>query len=206
MARLRDIPTGMQKQVASQLGDFLSDTIVSFGAYESPLEVHENFPVVAFAETAELPFVSDIKELLHATGLQHYQIAQGGQTVGFTITHENARKLIIDSYNQTGEANVISTVIDKIDGMEISDNYEASILDARSRHLGALVLTSAGSEPSLVVPFRVPMHQDALRVGEAYTSSNFMEVLAGLPESGGMTIDGEGLSSSAQYEDFDAES
>lgn len=186
MARLRALTPGQQANVADSLGQFIADGAPSFGAAAATLSLRENFPVLSLSAAVMNDDIGDLREFLEDTGTQLHQVARNGRPVGYSISRAlDATRPVIDQYTQTGDAAAIAATIAQIDASDIPDSYEACIIDIRALDIGAIVLVDNNAAPTLVAPFRVPLHQERLRQGAIYTSIEFRSALRTLRRGGG---------------------
>jgi hypothetical protein len=192
MARLINVGDDYRERVADNLGAFLASADKVFGGTNlEALQIDETFPIVRLPDMRPSAGV-DLKDQLVESGALHHQVSRSGTPIGFSVSHdEQAAEAVIDRFTTTAEAAVILDVIQVVDRSDIGDAYIAKILDDRIRNLGAIVLTSEGDEPSLVIPFRVPLEQNLLASGQLYTSDEFVDALARLPTAGGLVVDPE---------------
>lgn len=187
MARLRKMDARQQQQVADQLGYFLSGGEKTFGAAaRGRMSLQENFPVMALHSGAAAEGEGDLREFLRETGAELHQVARDGEPFGFSLSHLDRQSPVIDQFTETTEAQAIAQAVALVDSKDISDDYEARIVDVRALGLGAIVLISDQNNPSLVAPFRVPLQQNELRAGRIYTSDEFRAALRRLPRGGGL--------------------
>lgn len=190
MARLRALSADQQMKVADMLGKFISEGEKTFGAGEAKLALRENFPVLSLRPEVVGTDDADLSAFLEETGTELHQVSSNGRPIGYSISHATeAGTPVIDQYTRSADATSISAAIAHIDALDISDAYEASVVDIRAMNLGVIVLVDDDGGPTLVAPFRVPSNQDELLEGAVYSSTEFRSALRKLRLGGGFVSD-----------------
>lgn len=198
MARLRALSDGTTASIADQLAEFMVDDEAQFGAVSEPLELRQNLPILQFRDDASVGWAfgeEDLSSLLVETGRSLHQIGAGSQAVGYSITRASAEEpTVVDEFTRTPEAGQIAEAIELIEQSNVPDEYEAGLLDLRAMNFGAVVLRSDAAQPTLIVPFRVPMRQDELQIGKIYESSDFLQALKQVRSTLGTNLDDDSAS------------
>lgn len=194
MARLRATTQAFHENVATALGDFLTPgQQTRFGARpDAPLMVESNFPLMKFDLLAAHSSASqgiDMSAFMKDTGYQVYQVRNDKAPLGLAVAHENEpSKASIDAFRLTQEAVKVSQALNRAEELALGDMYEATMLDLATQNLAAIVLIADDGQPSFVIPFRVPVNQQLLHAGHAYSSDDFLAAVRKLPVSSGLTL------------------
>ncbi|WP_454828087.1 hypothetical protein [Pseudoxanthomonas wuyuanensis] len=195
MARLRATTQEFHENVAAALGDFLtSGQQTLFGAKpDAPLMVESNFPLMKFDLLGAHSSASqgrDISTFMEDTGYQVYQVRNDEVPLGLAVAHEDdPSKASIDAFKLTREAVEVSQALTRAEELALDDTYEATMLDLATQNLAAIVLIADGDQPSFAIPFRVPVNQQLLHAGRAYSSDDFLAAVRELPVSSGLALD-----------------
>ena len=204
MARLKAVSPELLCEVARQIGDFFepSPRTGLFGAApgesSAPWSLKEHLPIRKLEESKLKYAVKaglDIRDAAPETDKWQYQMALDNKPRGFAQAEIDAQgNPHVQSVSETDEARHLESVLQIADRDLPDFQGEAALVDALDHGVRALVLVADDLEkPSLVFPYRIPPETKYLKLGNQYSSSEFLAAISDMPTLEGVMFDDTSL-------------